>query len=153
MAQISANYSGCYRPTMASNTRFAVALHVTAILAWNDAPISSSRLAFSVGTNPAVVRRVLGWLADAGIVESKRGRDGGTELARSPSEITLLEIYEATEQANLLGRHTPNPRCPFVRRTRRGFEELLHQVESTLEDELADLTLADGLAKMGVRVS
>lgn len=136
---------------MASNTHFAVALHVLAFLASKDVPVKSWRLATSVGTNPVFVRRVLGRLADAGLVESRRGRDGGSALARRPSEITLLEIYEATAPTHLIEVHPANRYCPFVRRTRRGLEELVQQAESALEAELAGLTLADGVERMGVR--
>ena len=134
---------------MASNTRFAVALHILGLLASKGVAVKSSNLAKSVGTNPVVVRRVLGRLADAGIVESRRGPDGGTTLARHPSKITLLEIYEATASANLIEIHPVNRRCSFARRTRRGLEELVQQAESAVEAELAGLTLADGLGRMG----
>ena len=38
-----------FRSSMASNTRFSVALHVLAFLAWKDEPLKSSRIARSVG--------------------------------------------------------------------------------------------------------
>ena len=52
---------------VASNTRFAVALHVLAFLASREGPVKSSLIARSVGTNPVVVRRIIARLAEAGI--------------------------------------------------------------------------------------
>ncbi len=41
--------------------------------------------------------QILGLLARAGIAESRAGRGGGYRLARSPAEITMLEVVEAAE--------------------------------------------------------
>ena len=44
-----------------TNTRFALAVHVAALLAHADPePVTSETMAASVQTNPVVVRRVLG---------------------------------------------------------------------------------------------
>jgi Rrf2 family protein len=50
--------------------------------------------------------KVLQSLARAGIVETMRGRSGGTSLSREPAEIRLREVMEAVQgQARLF-------RCP-----------------------------------------
>jgi Rrf2 family protein len=41
--------------------------------------------------------QVLGDLSRAGIVEARLGRAGGYRLSRAPSEISILEVIEATE--------------------------------------------------------
>lgn len=41
--------------------------------------------------------QILGFLNRAGIAEARAGRDGGYRLARTPSEISLLEVVEAAE--------------------------------------------------------
>jgi Rrf2 family transcriptional regulator, cysteine metabolism repressor len=45
---------------------------------------------------------VLNELKHAGLVEAKRGRRGGYQLARDPREITVAEIMESSQ-----GRYTP----------------------------------------------
>ena len=133
---------------MASNTRFSVAVHVLGLLAWSDGPMKSARIARSVGTNPVVIRRLLGRLADAGLVASERGPAGGTSLAREPAAITLLDVYEASGDPELVGRHPHQARCPFGKRFRPGLDRIMDRVESNVRDELAGTTLADALRAM-----
>jgi Rrf2 family protein len=50
--------------------------------------------------------QVLGLLARAGLAESKAGRGGGYRLARPPTEISILEVVEATEGSLINARCT-----------------------------------------------
>ncbi len=56
----------------------------------------------------AYTPQVMGMLVRAGIAVSRPGRGGGFRLARSPSEITMLEVVEAAEGA------LANARCPLA---------------------------------------
>ncbi len=47
--------------------------------------------------SPNYLTQILSDLRHAGLVESRRGKEGGYLLARSPEEITLLDIAVATE--------------------------------------------------------
>lgn len=74
----------------------SIALHTCAFLADNAEGLSSARviaarLGFSANHSTKVVQQ----LVRAGILATLRGPAGGARLARPPSEITLLEIYEA----------------------------------------------------------
>ena len=142
------NREGYISSSMASNTRFSVALHVLAFLAWNDEPLKSARVARSVGTSAVVIRRLLRRLADAGLVTSQRGPLGGTQLARRPAEISLLEVFRAVGDPDLLSRHVPNRHCPFGRAIRPGLEIIVDRVESGVRAELAKTTLAGAMRLM-----
>lgn len=48
----------------------------------------------------AYLSKIFQRLADAGIVESKRGYKGGVRLCKLPEHISLLEIDEAVEAAS-----------------------------------------------------
>ncbi|HPX61763.1 MAG TPA: RrF2 family transcriptional regulator [Deltaproteobacteria bacterium] len=48
--------------------------------------------------SPRYLEQIFQHLKQAGILKSKRGPQGGYCLARKPSQITLLEIINATEQ-------------------------------------------------------
>ena len=72
-------------------------------------------------------------LAEAGIVESKRGYKGGVRLTREPRKITLLEIHAAAESGRTGEAIEESPR-PGT------FWEAFHQ---SYRKKLAAMTLAD----------
>ncbi|MEZ5894016.1 MAG: Rrf2 family transcriptional regulator [Parvularculaceae bacterium] len=88
---------------MALSARFALAVHVLAVMAADrDAPQSSETLAKSAGTNPVVIRRLMQRLGAAGLTTARIGKGGGAQLARGPKKITLADIYRAVEPPGLL---------------------------------------------------
>ncbi len=99
------------------NSRFAVAIHTLVLLAAKAGkPTSSDYIAGSVGTNPVLIRRLMGDLRAAGIVDSRAGATGGFVLAQPVERIGLDEIYRAVEDAPLFARHeNANPNCPIGR--------------------------------------
>jgi Rrf2 family protein len=46
---------------------------------------------------PSFLHRIIASLAHNNIIKTFPGREGGVQLARSPGDITLLDIYEAVE--------------------------------------------------------
>ncbi len=100
---------------MSGNSQFAVAIHVLAVLGvlheHGETRISSPIIAKSVNTNPVVIRNLVALLKQAGLVASKEGKGGGLYLAKAPAQISLLEVYTAvSENEVLLGL---NPRSEF----------------------------------------
>ena len=63
----------------------------------NDAPLSSRELAQFQGISPTFVAKIFPKLEKAGIVSASEGVRGGYVLARSPKDISILEIVEAIE--------------------------------------------------------
>ena len=53
---------------MSTSSRFAVAVHILTLLASAEGPVPSSLIAGSVGTNPALIRRLVAQLAEAGFM-------------------------------------------------------------------------------------
>ncbi len=79
------------------SVQFAVAAHIMAALGYRHGEeISSATLAESVNADPTFVRKSLSKLSKAGLVVTKRGKSGASVLARSPRQITLLDIYRAS---------------------------------------------------------
>ena len=99
---------------MAANSLLAGAVQILCVLAWRgDKATNSEDVAKSLKTNPVVVRRILKGLERHGLVEIRPGRHGGVALSRSPSDITLEEIYKALEDGTVFAlRQRGNPRCP-----------------------------------------
>jgi Rrf2 family protein len=130
------------RPT---NTQFAVAVHVLTMLgAKPDEVMSSETMAASVGSNAVHVRRVLGLLRGAGLVESRPGVHGGWTLRRPRGEITLADAWRAVQKDDpVLGLHFANPDCPAGQRIRRALLGLERDAAHAVEAELERTTICD----------
>jgi Rrf2 family protein len=138
---------------MQISSRFSVAVHVLTLLAVTPAGelLTSDRMAGSVNTNPVVIRRILGQLKKAGIVEV-RAAAGGTYLRRAPADITLLDVYRAVEvvASNLFSVHDkPNPKCPVGRNIQAALDDTLQRAQAALEQQLAGVSVAQVAADMG----
>jgi len=75
--------------------RLKIAIQAILWLAKSGNLINSTMIASQVDSHATFIRRVMQSLNNAGIVESKGGREGGYFLSKSPEEITLGDIYEA----------------------------------------------------------
>lgn len=97
-----------------NNTRFSTALHIMTILGSKPEEWQTSDwLAASININPVMVRKELSVLRDFGLVESKKGKEGGTRLGKKLDQITIAEIYSAVKNSEVLGKKNqhPNPQC------------------------------------------
>jgi Rrf2 family protein len=130
---------------MPTSTRFAVAVHILAILAAHeDCTVRSEALAQSVCTNPTVIRRLLCLLAEAGLTQSQLGYGGGTTLAKPAEQITLLDVFQTVEDPNLfeIPRNKPNQDCPIGCSIQDVLGKSTHKAQQALEAELAKTTIA-----------
>ncbi|CAM2193412.1 putative HTH-type transcriptional regulator YwnA [Paraburkholderia kururiensis] len=131
---------------MNTSSRFAFAVHVLALLAQQEGvPLSSEIIAGSVNTNPALIRRLLTMLAQAGLTTSQLGAGGGALLARAPEDITLLEVHRAVEDPQLFGLHReePNPACMVGRNIQQVLRGIMDDAQRAMEASLAARTVAD----------
>lgn len=134
---------------MAESSRFTVAVHVLALLAYEQGKaLTSDYIAGSVNTNPVVIRRALALLKKAGLVCSTEGAGGGTTLARSAERITMADVFKAVEpNGDFFGspRADPNPLCPVGRSVQGIVRQHGVKFERTVEREMKQVTLADVL--------
>jgi len=72
--------------------------------------VTSDYLADGIKTNPSFVRKLVASLANAGLIESVRGKMGGARLAKSPAEITLDQIYVAVGETPLVAIPDKSPK-------------------------------------------
>ena len=142
---------------MAANSRFAVATHLMVALAhlaehevarglFPDGWISSEFLAGSVNTNPVVVRRLLGDLRRAGLIESRTGKRGGARIARRSDAITLQDVYAAVEDGAMFALHPqpPNKDCPVGARITSILEPVFERASSAVREEGSDVFVING---------
>ncbi|WP_439643521.1 Rrf2 family transcriptional regulator [Gemmatimonas sp.] len=131
------------------NSRLTVASHVLGMIASLEREegrgATSDELASSVGTNAVVIRRVLGQLKTAGIIDTRRGAGGGSVLSRDPRDITLRAVYEAVEDdcGGLIGRHAGalGEHCPVAPVIADYLNSLYVEAEEALKRTLADVTV------------
>ena len=129
---------------MQFSSRLTIATHILLCIETfkDDYKGTSNFLAGSINTNPVIVRNILGLLSSAGIVEIKAGV-GGASLAKSPNEITLLDIFKAVEKEESLFHfhENPNPQCPVGRTVHSVMDGKLDNIQSAMENEMAKITL------------
>lgn len=107
--------------------------------------LRSAELAGSVNADPSFVRRVLSKLAKAGLVTTTRGKSGACALSKPPSQITLLDIYKASEAPATFAVHSypVTQSCQVSRNIKGCMEDVLQQAQRGFEQGLARRTLAD----------
>jgi Rrf2 family protein len=133
---------------MANNSQFAIGIHLLTLLALTpDEALTSEYMAGSVNTNPVFIRRILGRLADAGLVMSQPGVGGGWWLARAAETISLLDVYQAVDEGHLLVMHhsTPSPACLIGRNIQRTLTIYFDEAEHAFAERLARQTVAQVL--------
>lgn len=130
---------------MQFSSRLTIATHILLCIEVfkDDYKVTSNFLAGSINVNPVIVRNVLGLLSSAEIVEIKAGI-GGASLAKSPDEITLLDIFKAVEKEESLFHfhENPNPRCPVGRNVHNVMDSKLDNIQYAMENELSKITLS-----------
>jgi Rrf2 family protein len=136
---------------MTKSSRFVVAVHVLALLAYSGGgALTSNCLAGSVNTNPVVVRRILALLARAGLVATQEGAKGGVRLAKPAGQIDLRAVFAAVESDALFALHPqpPNPACRVGASIQAALEPTLDAAAAALLRSLAKTTVADVVRRL-----
>lgn len=119
----------------------SLALHTMGILAVETHRlVSTHEIAQRLRVSEAHLAKVMQRLGRAGLVRSQRGPKGGFALERPPEEITLLDVYEATEgpltqRKCLLSKPMCNGNCILG--------GLLESLGSQVRDYFANTRLSD----------
>ncbi len=133
---------------MQISSRFTLAVHIFACIDVfkDEYKVTSDFLAGSTNVNPVIVRKILGQLKAAGLVEVARG-SGGASISKPLNEISFLDIYNAVgcvENGELFHFHeNPNIDCPVGRNIHAVLDDKLMRVQKAMETELSSITLED----------
>ncbi len=141
---------------MSANSRLTVAVHALTWLALahrrGRERLTSDEVAASINTNPVVVRRSLGDLRNAGLVDVSHGAGAGWRLAKTPRAISLRAVLDAVQPEPVFALHhrEPNLECPVGRGIRpvlsgvyaRATSALKHELEHTSIEDVLEDTLA-----------
>jgi Rrf2 family protein len=135
---------------MAVVSRYTVALHILSWIALitegKDEFVSSERIAASVNTSPVFIRRILGTLSKAKIVNVQHGGTGaGWRLAKRPELISLLDVYEAVVDTPLFELHhsTPSDTCIIGKGIQPALMNIYNETEDAMKQQLAKQSIAD----------
>lgn len=129
-----------------NNTRFATAIHIMTLLSkFPQEWLTSEWLAGSINVNPVIIRKEIGVLKEAGLIISRKGKEGGSQLAKNASEISISEIYSAVKNTEVLGKknNNPNPACPVGRDINVLLVELFSETDKLVCRFLGDKSLKE----------
>lgn len=128
---------------MNKDTRLSGVLHVLLHLDQAEKLLTSEVLARTMGTNPAVFRRTMAGLRNAGYVRSEKGHGGGWSLARPLSQITLFDVYEALGQSGLFafGLRNDMPDCMVEKAVNAALSSTMREAEALLIAKFKHVTL------------
>ena len=130
---------------MKRNSRLSLALHTLSHMAGDPSRTrTSADIAAHAGTNPVVVRRVLGPLREAGRLFSEIGLSGGWRLARAPQDITLADVYLALEERLVATAELEEaPSCSVEYALQKRVTAVLEEIEENLVKRLRETSIAE----------
>jgi Rrf2 family protein len=110
--------------------------------AGDDAPVKAERIAEAQDIPLRFLENILGELRHGGVVESRRGAEGGYMLARPAAEVALADVVRAVDGplANVSGRRPDALEYPPGGEVLR---DVWVAVRSSLREVLEGTTLAD----------
>ncbi|WP_284462937.1 Rrf2 family transcriptional regulator [Chryseobacterium sp.] len=129
-----------------NNTRFATAVHIMTLLAKSPQEfLTSEWIAGSINVNPVIVRKEISVLREAGMIISRQGKVGGTQLAKSADAITISEIYRAVKNTEVLGKknQNPNPACSVGKEINTHLNTLFEETDQLVIKFLGDKSLQE----------
>ena len=125
---------------MSAKVDYAVRAAVELAAAEPGVNVKAERIAQAQGIPRKFLDNILQGLRQSGLVESRRGPDGGHQLARAADEISVADIIRAIDGplANVGGRfpedvHPPGPAEPL--------QEVWVAVRAALRSVLEEVTL------------
>jgi Rrf2 family protein len=127
---------------VSAKTDYALRAALELARAGDDRPVKAERLAAAQDVPLRFLENILGELRHHGVVESRRGADGGYMLARPAAEVSLADVVRAVDGplANVSGRRPDALEYPAGGEVLR---DVWVAVRSSLREVLEGTTLAD----------
>ncbi|RYZ88197.1 MAG: Rrf2 family transcriptional regulator [Proteobacteria bacterium] len=132
------------------NTQFSIAVHVLAAIAHYETSFTSEVLAGSVNANPIFVKRIMAKLSKAKLVKATVGKSGGYALAKSPKEISLLDVSYAIKPPDVFAIHTYEKKkwCVVSNNIKEVMSDVLVGTQKAVDNDLKRTTIADVVSKI-----
>jgi len=129
-----------------NNTRFATAVHIMTLLAKSPQEwLTSEWIAGSINVNPVIVRKEMSVLREAGLIMSRQGKEGGSQLAKNAELISISEVYKAVKNTEVLGKknQNPNPACNVGKEINVHLNTLFEETDQLVVNFLGDKSLKE----------
>ena len=127
---------------VSAKTDYALRAAVELAASDDGTPVKGERLATSQSIPLRFLENILLQLRHAGIVESRRGADGGYRLARPAAEITLADVIRAID-GPLAGVSGARPETLDFKGRSEPLRDVWVAVRASLRSVLEHVTLAD----------
>ena len=127
---------------VSAKTDYALRAAVELAAAEDDRPVKGERLATSQSIPLRFLENILLQLRNAGLIESRRGADGGYRLARPAAEITLADVIRAID-GPLAGVSGARPETLDFQGRAEPLRDVWIAVRASLRGVLENVTLAD----------
>jgi len=127
---------------ISAKTDYAVRAAAELAALADEWPVKAERIAEAQGIPVAFLENILGQLRQAGIVDSRRGPDGGFLLARPPDRISIADVIRAID-GPLAGVSGARPETLEYEGAAAPLREVWVAVRASLRAILEHTTLAD----------
>jgi Rrf2 family protein len=130
---------------VSAKTDYAIRAVLELAAAPDDKPVKGERIATAQAIPLRFLENILMQLRHAGIVESRRGADGGYRLARPAGEVKLADVIRAID-GPLAGVSGVRPESLSFNGVAEPMREVWIAVRASLRSVLEGVTLADVVA-------
>lgn len=130
---------------MKYSVKLSDAIHILSYIVINeDKNLSSTSIAESINTNPALVRKMMSNLKKSGIICSSIGR-ANPSLAKPPSEISFYDIYQSVEDNPDLFHVDSNTAkdCVVGNNIQNTLSKKYDELQEIIDNEMKNFTLSD----------
>ena len=130
---------------VSAKTDYAIRAALELAAAPDDKPVKGERIANAQAIPLRFLENILMQLRHAGLVESRRGADGGYRLARPAAEVTLADVIRAID-GPLAGVSGTRPEALGFDGVAEPMRDVWIAVRASLRGVLERVTLADVVA-------
>ena len=130
---------------VSAKTDYALRAAVELAAAPDDKPVKGERIARAQAIPLRFLENILMQLRHAGLVDSRRGADGGYRLARPATEVTLADVIRAID-GPLAGVSGARPETLDFDGTAAPMRDVWIAVRASLRAVLEHVTLAEVVA-------
>jgi Rrf2 family protein len=130
---------------VSAKTDYAIRAALELAAAPDDKPVKGERISTAQAIPLRFLENILMQLRHAGLVESRRGADGGYRLARPASEVTLADVIRAID-GPLAGVSGVRPESLGFEGVAEPMRDVWIAVRASLRGVLERVTLAEVVA-------